>query len=94
MKPVSASLYVILSLFFGSIFCGAIPEAQARLAAMDARQAYITETQLSQGLSPNSNLVGTADFSKLPWLISPSYPECGASRQDEAHRAMVVADKR
>ena len=94
MEPVSVSLYVIMSLFFGSIFYGTTPEAQARVAAIEARQASIASTQLPQGLSPSSNLVSAAAFCKLPGLNLPSYPECGASRQDAAHRAIVVADKR
>ena len=94
MEPVSATLYVIMSLFFGSIFYSSTPEAQARLAAIEARQASIASTELPQGLSPSSNLVGAAAFCKLPGLNLPSYPECGASKKDEANRAILIADKR
>ena len=41
MEPISATVYVIMSLFFGSIFYSSTPEAQARLAAIETRQASI-----------------------------------------------------
>jgi hypothetical protein len=94
MEPASFTVYVIMSLFFGSIFYSSTPEAQARLAAIEARQTSVASTQLPQGLSPSSNLVGTAAFCKLPGLNLPSYPECGASKKDEANRAILIADKR